>query len=183
MTDIGKRACASLLAVGALFSLVSGGTAEARQWKPTPSALAQDYVVITDQRPGNEIVMLMWVAPEMVDSAEIRPILAKYIVLGVVDAHMNSDGTASFGKPDVSLTDARGNQIHALSGDEIPPAVAGTLSTLQSAFTQSMGKLGEGFHWVAYDGSTVHSCQAGSGFSVQTLNEKYTYDAPIPGCP
>jgi hypothetical protein len=35
--------------------------------------------------------------------------------------------------------------------------------------------------WFAFDGGATHAC-ANGGLAVDFVDEKYTYDTPIPGC-
>lgn len=176
------------LALTACFMLCVGflgtGTASARQWKATPQALAQEYSMIQDSRPGNELVIIMWLAPEMVEDPSLREIFEKSLVIGAIDAHVSPDGKFSFAQIDaVPAKDAQGNALRELKGDDIPPAATGAVHTMDAVFRQALGPVGAGFHWFVFDGANVKSCTPGQGFSVQVSGETYTYDTPIPGCP
>lgn len=51
-----------------VFMLIVPEHAEARKWRVKPSDLAADYSQIIDQRPGNDVVVIDWVAPETMDA-------------------------------------------------------------------------------------------------------------------
>ena len=68
------------------------------------------------------------------------------------------------------------------SGSTDPAAVTQAINTLQALARQSLGPLGTGVRWFAFEGSMIHSCTPGK-LSVPFAGETYTYDTPIPGCP
>jgi hypothetical protein len=182
MNSLSTRIARVLLACAVLTA--SGLPAWARIWNPTAKSLAQDYGMIQDNRSDKQIVMLFWIPPQMADSKDMQDVLTANLLLGVMDGTMTPDGKMSFSSTDALLAkDAQGNTIRILKDNEVPPAVAGGVQAMESFFRQALGPMGAGFRWFVLDGSNVHSCKAGSGFSVQFAGETYTYDTPIPGCP
>jgi len=182
MDSRATRMLRAMLACAVLTTLCA--PASARMWNPTAKTLAQDYAMIQDNRSDKRLVMLFWIAPQMVDDKDMQEVLSTNLLIGVMDGSMEPDGRMSFAAVDaLSVKDAQGNSVRILKDSEIPPAVSGGVQTMESFFRQSLGPVGAGFHWFVLDGSKVHSCTAGSGFSVQFAGETYTYDAPIPGCP
>jgi hypothetical protein len=174
------------LAVTALLSLTSAAL-EARPWKPTPQTQAQDYSSIVDNRGKGEIVSLKWfvppVAPDSQNAQNLQALLDKYVVIGAVHAHTQPGGIMTFDAIDtLPVNDGGGTPLKALTGDDIPPTLAGYIVTLQGSLRQSMGATGLGIHVFAYDGGNVHACQKG-GMSISFAGEVYTYDTPVPGCP
>ena len=180
MTSRATRILRAVLACAVL----AGTPASARMWNPTAKSLAQDYGMIQDNRTEKRIIMLFWLPPLMADDKTMQDILSENLVIGVIDGTVESDGRMSYASIDtLSAKDAQGNALRVLKDNDIPPAVAGGVQTLESFFRQALGPMGAGVHWFVLDGSNVHSCKAGSGFSVQFAGENYTYEAPIPGCP
>jgi hypothetical protein len=184
-TACNAHTLALIVCVSAILWLAfEAGPAEARQWRPTPQALAQEYAMIQDNRPGGELVMVLWVPPEMMEDKSAQGVLASDVLVGVIDANVAPNGTMMFAPVEtLNATDSRGTPLHALKSEDIPPAVAGVLTSIQSLFRQSLGPVGQGFHWFVFDGATVHSCVANSGFTIQLAGENYLYATPIPGCP
>src|SRR5208282_6679010 len=68
--------------------------------------------------------------------------------------------------------------LKLLNDDDIAPAVKGAVTTMEAAFRQSMGALGQGFHWFVFAGGTVNACKDG-GLSIPFAGETYTYKTPI----
>jgi len=181
-----NRSLAFTLAAALLVAAVPG-VADARPWKPTAEALALDYAQIIDQRSPNEMVLVMWLAPEIVADDEesdlARQILADYLVVAVVHGDISDLGQITFRK--VASLDARtfGNtSLAPLDTGGLPPAVTGVISIMQGMFTQALGAMGQGTNWFVFDGSPVTSCGTG-GFSIPYAGEVYEYATPIPGCP
>jgi hypothetical protein len=169
-------ACAVLTTLGA--------TASARQWNATPEAQAQEYSMIQDNRPGNELVMVFWLSPQMVADKAMADVLSKSVVIGALDAHVSNDAKFTFTPVDsVLVKDAAGNELRLLKGDDIPAAAASGVQTMGTAFRQALGPVGAGFQWFVFDAGSVRSCEPGSGLRVQVAGTTYTYDTPIPGCP
>ena len=84
-------------------------TAEARQWRATPMALAQDYVQIIDQRSPGELVIVFWVSPQLIQQApaneRARQLLAKNMVVGVVHADISPGGSFTYRTPAAPTVD------------------------------------------------------------------------------
>lgn len=126
--------------------------------------------------------MIFWLTPPMVPQGQARQLLDTYSVIGVAIGHFSPTGTISFDT--VQTLQASGGDakpLRLLSGDDIPPTVNGTVSTMTSVFSQSLGAFGKGFHWFVFDAGSVHACTDGV-LSVPFAGEVYTFQTPIPGC-
>jgi hypothetical protein len=127
--------------------------------------------------------MIFWIAPPMLPEGQARLLLDNYIIVGVARGHIATTGTISFDTVDtLQASDSGGKPLRLLSGDDIPPAINGTVSTMTSVFSQSLGAFGRGFHWFVFDAGSVHACSSG-GLSIPFADEVYVYQTPIPGCP
>ena len=161
-------------------------TAEARQWRATPMALAQDYVQIIDQRSPGELVIVFWVSPQLIQQApaneRARQLLAKNMVVGVVHADISPGGSFTYRTPAAPTVDValRGPQTN-LPDSEIEPIALGVIEVLRQSLGQALGPAGKGIRWFTFDGSNVNSCRAGA-FAIKYANEAYTFETPIPGC-
>ena|ERR1039458_3910297 len=167
-----------------LLSAVS--PAQSRTWSRNPTNLAQDYVLINDNRGNGDVVLILWLAAPMIQSGPstqaARELLDKYIVIGVAHAHASKEGTFTFDRTaTLEANDGSGQPLKSLNADTMPPSVVGTLAAMQSAFGRSLGAFGQGIQWFAFDSGTTHACTKG-GLSVIFAGETYTYDTPIPGC-
>lgn len=159
------------------------GSAEARQWKPSPSTLAIDYLDIINRKATGGVVMIWWVAYPMLGSSQgSNSILDKYVVLALVDAKINSTGTPIFSAGEPQLQDATGKALSLVAGADVPSDLVGTIATLRSVMVQTLGPFGKGMQLFTYDTGSVHACSEGR-LSVIYGGETYTYDTPIPGCP
>ncbi len=163
--------------------LGASSTAVSRPWKPNGKALAQDYAMINDNRNGREVILIWWVVPQLVQtSPTAEALLDKYVLMGVVHAHVAVDGRMSFDEIDtLKATDGQANPLTLLTKDNTPPAMVGMVSTIKASFGQALGPLGDGMRWFVFDGGSVHACSKGR-MSVPFAGETYTYDTPIPGC-
>ena len=177
-------------ALAALVLIIVCGltnVAHARKWKVRPSDLASDYAQIVDQRSATEIVLIFWMAPEAIDDRVtnvdmIRAVLREYMVVGVAHGNVSPLGRIDFKTPDgVVVQSADNNPVQVLSKESLPPTAIGLLTALQAFFAQSLGHIGQGFHWFIFDGKRVDSCRKGS-FLISYAGERYNYDTPIPGC-
>lgn len=163
------------------------GTVAARQWRTTPSAQALDYAQIIDQRSKGELVLVFWVAPEIVDGTSpeterARSVLGEYMLVGVAHARISLAGQFTFERPaGVLIQTADGKARQPLSDRALPPAVTGIISTFQATFSQALGQFGQGTHWHVFNGKGIESCQKGA-FWVYYAGEQYGYATPIPGC-
>lgn len=177
------RAALALLGVALTANL--SAVATARPWKPTPDALALDYAEIIDHRGARDFVLVFWIVPQMltVASEETRELLDEYAMVGIVHAHLHIDGTASFDEIDeVRAVDGNGSALVLLTGNNIPPAAQGALTSMQGVLKKMIGPMGEGTRWLVFDAGAVRSCEKGR-LSISYDGEIYTYDTPIPGCP
>jgi hypothetical protein len=171
-----------------LLVYAASAPALSRSWKPSPTALARDYVTINDTRPGSEIVMLMWFVPELVppdspNAATVKALLDKYVILMVVHAKLDKV-TAKFSFEDVSTLQAEdrtGKPLTLMARNELPPAATGAVAIMEALFRQSLGTFGQGMKVFVFEAAGVTSCKAG-GLSVRFAGETYTWQTPIPGC-
>jgi hypothetical protein len=171
---------AALLCVGATSSAV------ARQWNPTPAAKANDYLQITDQRTPNEMVLVLWLAPQLIppspDAELTRKILEDDIVIGLAHADISDLGAFEFRKiREFSLMTFRGSLKFPVSVTALSPVLAGTIAALQQIFSQALGQLGQGMEWVVFDGKWNDSCGK-DGFWVSYDGTDYDFQMPVPGC-
>ncbi len=166
---------------------LAAGPAAARQWQATPTALATEYIGIIDQRSANEIVIVMWMAPEIVEdtaeNAAARKILSDYVVIGVVRATISNQGVFTYAPPSEVLVSVQGGAARGpLADDAMAPVTVAVLAAMQSMMEQALGPMGEGMQWFAFDGDGIESCGKGE-FWVAYAGENYNYETPIPGCP
>lgn len=175
------------LALLAALLALSVLPAQARSWKPQGEGAAQDYSVITDMRPNNDMVQVMWLTWPMnaKDSAIMRPLLDRYVILGLSHAQLDStSGKMAFRRDeDATAADGNGTQLKVLPEANYPPTLAGVVSVFSSFVRQSLGAMGEGMRFVVFESGKVRACDKGGSLSVQYAGETYTYEAPIPGCP
>jgi hypothetical protein len=111
--------------------------------------LAQDYATIVDQRGRGDLVMLLWLVPESLpeDQHVAREILSKYVVLGALHAKMDATGTFSFDDVNsLNISDSSGRPLVTLDNSSMPPAITGTIATVQAIMGQAAGPFGRGFH-------------------------------------
>jgi hypothetical protein len=173
------------IVAGMVVLMLAVSPAAARPWKPTPQALAIDYAQIINQRSPRDLVMVIWLVPQMlgVASEEARELLDKYALIGIAHGHMLIGGTMSYDAiRELNATDDKGNTLAVLTGDNIPPMAQGALTTVQGVFKKMIGPMGEGIQWFVFEAGAVHSCEQG-GLSIAYDGETYTYETPIPGCP
>jgi hypothetical protein len=170
---------AALLSVAAIMPV------QGRIWKPEGEALAQDYAVITDVRKSHDVVTVFWLAsPLAASSPAAKLILDRYVIIGV--AHVKQDivtgSMESTALDAVAATDGSGQALTLLEGDKIPPNVAAVITGIGGVMRQSMGVMGIGMRFFAFDAGSVQACNKGK-LSISYVGETYTYDTPIPGCP
>jgi len=163
--------------------LLSSSSAGARMWKPSATVVAQDYAQIIDDRSNDDIVIVWWLLPQMFPDKAAQDLVRKNVIFGVLKAHVSSDVTFSFSEVDhLDVKQSDGTPLTPLSGDQIPPTLAGTLAIIEAGLRQGLGAMGRGIHWFVFDGTDVDSCAKG-GLSVPFADEVYTYETPVPGCP
>jgi hypothetical protein len=175
-------AAAMVLAVGLLAP-----AAGAREWRRTPDSMARDYALIVDARSTHDLVLVFWFVPQMIPDGPgaeaARRLLQQYVVVGVVHAHTADTGAMTFEDVPAAVMTLQSGEVPArVQGDALPPAAAGLATALQAVFRQSLGNLGQGMRWFYFDGAAVDSCGKGRT-TLAVLDENYTYDMPIPGCP
>jgi len=171
----------TLAALAICGALLTPG--EARPWKPQGEALAEDYAQIIDSRPGGDLVLLMWIVPQIVKSSPTAAaMLDKYVVLGVVHGHVQAGGIVSFEDvTTLAANDGDGKPLKLLQGADLPADVAGGVAGISGVMRQTIGQMGQGMHFFAFEGG-VHACEKGQ-LSIPFAGETYIYDTPIPGCP
>lgn len=170
-----------------IFMLVVPDGVEARKWRLKPSDLAADYTQIIDQRPDNDVVVINWIAPETMDATvpnveAYRSMLREYVLVGVAHGSANKSGRLNFRVPEgPALQTSDGKSRQPLAKESWPPMVSAFSAVIQTFMTQSLGQLGEGFHWFVFEGKGIESCGKGR-FWAAYAGERYNYDTPIPGC-
>jgi len=175
-----------LAVAGLLLSmLMPFAPAQARQWNPDGRAAALDYTQIIHAKPAGEVVVVWWVVPETFvpapNTQTMRDVLSRYVLIGIADGKPGAGGMSFDNIADLKIMDQTARTLSPLPANATPPDVAQTTSTLQALARQSLGGIGQGMHWFAFDGSTIHSCGAGK-LSIPYGGETYAYDTPIPGC-
>jgi hypothetical protein len=170
-----------LLSGSLLMALASPGLC--RIWKPSAASLAVDYTQIRDSRGKGEIVLVSWIVPQWVQSAQIQQLLDKYVVVAVTHGKPSIGGTSTFEDVDTLLVYANGEAmpLTRLTGDSIPPALAGFLASFGAGVRQATGAMGGGMHVFVFEGNSVHACNPGE-LTVPFAGETYTFKTPIPGC-
>jgi hypothetical protein len=174
---------AGLLILGVSLPL----TSEARKWRVRPHDLASDYSQIVDQRPGNEVVVVYWIAPETMDAnmpnvEAFKAILRQHMLVGIAHGSAVQAGRWDFRVPENPLLeDGEGKQRQPIAKENWPPMIAAYSAFMQKFLSQSLGPLGGGFHWFVFEGKGIDSCGKGS-FWIQYAGERYSYFTPIPGC-
>jgi hypothetical protein len=169
-----------------LLSCFGFSSASARDWKPTPEAMARDYAQIQDIRPNAELVFLMWFVPPSLapGAAALGTTLEKYVVIAAAHGRIDrSSGTVSF--EDIGTLEARdqnGQPLTLLARDALPPTTVAMLGFFDTFLRQSLGRFGNGTKTFVFDGGTVRACEQG-GMSIPLGGETYTWETPIPGCP
>jgi hypothetical protein len=161
-----------------------------RPWKPAPHELASDYATINhnrgpDKNGNSEVVMLLWLVPQRFpENNPLRLTFEKYVVIGVVHAHMSaSTGVATFDRSDaLQPRDGSGNLLKQLSGSSVPPVLAGAMTAMEGIFRQSLGAFGQGMTWFIFEAGAIQTCDKGM-LIVPYAGEDYTYELPLPGCP
>jgi hypothetical protein len=163
-------------------------TGEARKWRVKPHDLASDYSQIIDQRPDNEVVVVYWFAPEtlnanMPNADALKAMLREHMIVGIAHGSAAQAGRIDFRAPEAPvLEDSDRKQRQTVAKENWPPLVTAFSAVIQKLLTQSLGQLGEGFHWFVFEAKGIDSCGKGR-FWIQYAGERYNYDTPIPGCP
>jgi hypothetical protein len=169
---------AALLAVA---TTVLAAPAGARPWKPTPQALAQDYLQIQQVKANSELVLLMWIAPPMIAQPQFSAILDKYVVIGVAHGRPGVGGLLFDDIPTLEVKDDGGNALKPVADKDLPADAAQSIQILTGSIKQATGMVGQGVHFFVFEGN-VHACEKGR-LVVPYDGEEYTFDTPVPGCP
>ena len=184
MQPIFKRARWIFIVFMVLLSTVA--SLQSRPW-PRNKPNAADYLVINDNRGNGDFVLVFWLAspliPPSATNQSARDMLDKYVVVGVVHAHTTKEATFTFDRAGApAVTGSKSEPLQLLDMTTMSPAIVGSLATVKTAFSQSLGEFGKGVQWYVFANGSVNPCSNG-GMAVQFENEKYTYTAPVPGCP
>jgi hypothetical protein len=159
-------------------------TAQARVWKPSPEALAQDYLEIMDVNNRGHLRAIVWLAsPVMQGEPAAQALMDQYVIILVANAGVQPDGIMTFAPAaSVKASGADQAQLVQLQSDDFPPTIQGVMTAMQAMFSKSMGSLGSNMQPFVFKAGTVKACEKGQ-LSVQVDGDTYTYDTPIPGCP
>ena len=175
-------------AVAVMLFLFGLSSASGRQWNATPEAINRDYASINDTRTNGELVLLVWLVPQLLPPetpgvAAIAPMLQKNVVLMAVHGKLDkSTGSMSFDDvTGLSAQDQTGAALTAIARDNLPPATNGMLAAIETMFRQSLGALGAGMKMFVFDGNSVSSCRTGR-LTVALADENYVWNTPFPGC-
>lgn len=179
-----KRSLAIAIIAG--FLLGSPFGTAARQWKPTKTKKALEYLQIQYHLPGNEFVFIQWIAPAMVDdtpqNAPARELLSKYVMISVAHARVNSLGQWEHTDPSGVAIETKGTKIQKpLSNSELPPTVSGFLTVYSKIIANGMGPLGKHMMTMVFENPGIGDCREGV-FWVRYVGERFEYKTPIPGC-
>jgi hypothetical protein len=170
----------ALFLYGAFFAAAPGFC---RDWKSSATTQAVDYTQIRDNRGRGELILVWWVVPQWTRNVHIQQLLDQYVVIAVTHGKPSMGGAFTFENVDTLLVYAGSDTkpLTRVTGDSIPPILAGYLTTLTGVLRRSIGEMGEGMHFFVFDGDSVHACKPG-GLAVPFANETYTFKTPIPGC-
>ena len=171
-----------------VFGLVCGliGPASARPWKQTALERAQDYLQIEHSLSDNEIVIVIWLAPQFFDPASfdrsMEQVFEQYTLVAVIHFSMSDLGEFTSIEPtDVTLELSEGDSLVPLATGQIPPVVSTIVHFLESSLGGGFGAVGQGIKTFVYDGTQADSCDQGKLW-IRYLEERYEYERPVPGC-
>jgi hypothetical protein len=181
-----ERLGAMMICATLLLSIALSTFAAARDWKKTPESAAMDYLMITDMRSNEDIVMVWWLAPESLPATTaqvVKDFLSQYLVLGVNHVLMSTLGAPSSVEESLpELTSYSGASLRHIPTSKLAPSLQAGVAALTVSIQAITGPMGAGMKWYVFGGSGIESCEKG-GVSVSYAGERYTYDTPIPGCP
>ena len=158
--------------------------ADARDWKPTPQAIINDYSIITHQRSPLEYVMLGWsvAEKELNPSPQTVQLLSKYMIIGIVHMTVTQLGEMRFQTPVNVRVQLEGRKVREpIDRANLPPAAIGFLSMFETALSKGLGPLGQGIHSFVFDSTDIAACGEGKVW-VYYAGERYLYELPFPGC-
>ena len=69
-----------------------------------------------------------------------------------------------------------------LDPGSLPPTATAMVTVLQRTFSQAIGPMGKGMHWVTFEGAGINSCGPGVVW-IDFAGEEDDYRTPIPGWP
>ena len=167
-----------------IFSSLIPVSASSRNWNETPQQAADDYAYISDRRGNHEFVTIKWrAAPTVNKDSPTYNILEQYVVISVVHARFQPNGTASF--DNISTLEARGADgklLTLIPRDALPPTAAMLITYWETQAHQTQGQAGSGTKFFVFDAGTVRACEKGELF-IPFDDETYTWKTPFPGCP
>jgi hypothetical protein len=146
--------------------------------------LSDDYANITDNRSGNDhVVIRWWAAPTVSPGTALSALLEQYVVISVVRFRFDQpNGSLTIDKIDsLEARDRSDKSLVLARKEDLPPAAVGTLAVLETAMRQSLGRVGDGLKFFMFAAGTIHACEKGR-LSVPFADETYTWDTPFPGC-
>jgi len=173
---------AGIIGAVLLAACVAAGPSQARLWKPTPQQLAVDYLTLVHNRDGTQgRVTVSWVASPAINGAMLQQVLDKYVVISVVHAYTEPDGSTNWDEiAGVQVTDGANRPLKEVAPDAIPPVLAGFTASASASVRQSTQGKGK-IHWAVYEAGSITACQPGK-LLVTYDGETYSFDTPIPGC-
>ena len=176
-------AAAGATGVTALATLFCPSASLSRQWSHDPVTLARDYLMISDNR-GQDTVMVMWLASPMMSQREqVAPIFDEFVIIGAVHAKASPNGIYTMiDEPTPSASSANGSSLSLLSNDNLPPTMLGIVTGLEAGMSRALGQFGKGIKWYVFDPGDVRPCATGA-LTVKFAGETYLYSTPVPGCP
>ena len=171
--------------IGGLFLSTPHGS-YARQWKPTKTSQAQEYLKIEHQKSENELVLVMWIAPSFIENIPeyevAREALSEYVMILLAHAHISSLGQWSFTEPKDVVIESGDNDIRqTVPEGRLPPLVSATTEMLSKVLGQGLGALGQNSVTYVFPGFRIHDCQEGVLWVIYD-SERYEFITPIPGC-
>lgn len=178
------RAAALSACISALCQFFISSPADARPWKPTPQALAQDYAIIYDTRSANELVMVFWLVPQMYpDIPAAQKLFDNYVVVAALHGHAGPGGNLVFDYIDkLEAKDGNGKPLKLLAGADLPLDATQAVTAMGGVMKQTLGALGQGMSFFVFEKGSMQACGKGQ-LVIPYAGETYTYDTPIPGCP
>lgn len=184
MRRISRYRSILMFSLSSIVILLAGSTT-ARTWPRGGPAEARDYLTIDDQRPGNELALILWLAPPMIDPqhSDAKKLLGQFVVVATTLATIEPvTGRLKIGpssQPSALSTDGR--PLSLVPPEEWPPALNGALQAVKTAMAQSVGDIGKSISWYVFQPDGVDACKPGS-LQVIFAGETYSYKTPVPGC-
>lgn len=179
-----KRSLVITIVSGILISGIFA--ADARQWKPSTTQMASDYLTIEHQKSENEFVLVMWMAPAMLGNTpevkQAREFLSTYPMFLVAHAEITPLGEWKFIDPvDVVVETVDGEVRKPISSADLPPLLNTMQQYLSQILAQGMGQLGQNATSYVFAGQGINECKEGAIW-LRYAGERYEYKTPVPGC-